>query len=225
MWWPVLYVGRPAGKDEDGSYIWKLRDELSDAIDHFDMSHVALYVSDSSDEDSRSYWWLNANPKIWSFSDIAVGEVRSYTLYNENGNKRRIFQNRADISIKVGNERQFILLFQLAEQGSAFGQDRTGLPVGVVGHACCQLLFFPGGKRKQAVVNQVIQLDAEFRAQHVGEVEIRLDERLGGQGAFPRFIGFAEICFGDRQVEMLVDVPQDFAPMVAVGVERTAEVE
>lgn len=96
MWWPVLYVGRPAGKDEDGSYIWKLRDELSDAIDRFDMSHVALYVSDSSDEDSRSYWWLNANPKIWSFSDIAVGEVRSYTLYNENGNKRRIFQNFLD---------------------------------------------------------------------------------------------------------------------------------
>ena len=96
MWWPVLYVGRPAGKDEDGSSTWKLRDELSDAIDRFDMSHVALYASDSDGEDSHGYWWLNANPKIWSFSDIAVGEVQSYTLYNENGNKRRIFQNFLD---------------------------------------------------------------------------------------------------------------------------------
>ena len=39
---------------------------------------------------------LTENPKIWSFSDIAVGEVQSYTLYNENGNKRRIFQNFLD---------------------------------------------------------------------------------------------------------------------------------
>lgn len=28
-WWTVLYVGKSAGKDEEGSYIWKLRDELS----------------------------------------------------------------------------------------------------------------------------------------------------------------------------------------------------
>ena len=42
------------------------------------------------------YWWLNANPKIWSFSSIAIGEIQSYTLYNENGNKRRIFQNFLD---------------------------------------------------------------------------------------------------------------------------------
>ena len=34
--------------------------------------------------------------KIWSFSALAVGSVQSYTLYNENGNKRRIFQNFLD---------------------------------------------------------------------------------------------------------------------------------
>ena len=39
---------------------------------------------------------VNANPEIWSFSSIAIGEVQSYTLYNENGNKRRIFQNFLD---------------------------------------------------------------------------------------------------------------------------------
>ena len=42
------------------------------------------------------YWWLNANPKIWSFADIKVGEEESYTLYNDNGNKRKIFQNFLD---------------------------------------------------------------------------------------------------------------------------------
>lgn len=35
-------------------------------------------------------------PKIWSFSDIEVGEEQNYTMYNDNGNKRRIFQNFLD---------------------------------------------------------------------------------------------------------------------------------
>lgn len=32
QWWPILYLGRPAEKEEKGSYIWKLRDELKEAI-------------------------------------------------------------------------------------------------------------------------------------------------------------------------------------------------
>lgn len=100
-WWPVLYIGRYATKDEQGSYIWKLRDELSAALDKVDLSGIELYVAAAPGEEDRGYWWLNANPKIWSYSDIAVGEVQSYTLYNENGNKRRIFQNF--LNAKVGD--------------------------------------------------------------------------------------------------------------------------
>lgn len=96
QWWTVLYTGRDAGKDEDDSFIWKLRDELSAALDKADLSGIELYVAAAPGEQDRGYWWLNANPKIWSFADIAVGEVQSYTLYNENGNKRRIFQNFLD---------------------------------------------------------------------------------------------------------------------------------
>ena len=96
QWWTILYTGRDAGKDEDGSFIWKLRDELSAALDKVDLSSIELYVAAAPGEQDHGYWWLNANPKIWSFSDIAVGEVQAYTLYNENGNKRRIFQNFLD---------------------------------------------------------------------------------------------------------------------------------
>ena len=96
QWWTVLYTGRDAGKDEDGSFVWKLRDELSAALDKADLSGIELYVTAAPGEQDCGYWWLNANPKIWSFADIAVGEVQSYTLYNENGNKRRIFQNFLD---------------------------------------------------------------------------------------------------------------------------------
>ena len=256
QWWTVLYVGRSADEEEAGSFVWKLRDELSEALDSFDLSRIKLYATadnkvrywlcapgrgasiwdecvrdgiiaigwdeigdfrqyhtkseiaeklnevlepdknysstakalfefstvmkpgdivfaknglysvigrgvvdgdykydparddlknirrvrwtdiaeypypgtapqktlteitdkdlldklnalyDNSTEpavsgESSGYWWLNANPKIWSFSDIAVGDVQSYTLYNESGNKRRIFQNFLDA--KVGD--------------------------------------------------------------------------------------------------------------------------
>lgn len=56
-------------------------------------SHAVCLTSGSDNEGTCGYWWLNASPKIWSFSELSVGEVQSYTLYNENGNKRRIFQN------------------------------------------------------------------------------------------------------------------------------------
>lgn len=95
-WWPVLYVGRPAEKDEEGSYVWRLRDNLAKALDCIDLSGIKLYAEQGDTKDKTGYWWLNANPKIWSFADIAVGEVQDYTLYNENGHKRRIFQNFLD---------------------------------------------------------------------------------------------------------------------------------
>lgn len=95
-WWPVLYVGRHATKDEDGGYIWRLRNELSDALDQVDLKDINLYAKSDDGEEKHGYWWLNANPKIWSFSDLQVGEVQDYTLFNENGNKRRVFQNFID---------------------------------------------------------------------------------------------------------------------------------
>lgn len=49
----------------------------------------------------KRYWWLVANPKIWSMNDLAVGSTVEYNLYNENGKQRRIFQNFLDA--KVGD--------------------------------------------------------------------------------------------------------------------------
>ncbi len=36
-YWCVIFVGREAQKDEPGIYIWKLRDELSEALEEFDI--------------------------------------------------------------------------------------------------------------------------------------------------------------------------------------------
>lgn len=43
-WWPILYVGKYADKDEEGSYIWRFRDELSEALNKVDLSGIDLYV-------------------------------------------------------------------------------------------------------------------------------------------------------------------------------------
>ena len=65
---------------------------------------VSLSVKEETENYSSTeshYWFLSANPKIWSMSSMPVGKEQSYTLYNDNGNKRRVFQNFLDA--KVGD--------------------------------------------------------------------------------------------------------------------------
>ena len=65
---------------------------------YFNMTLSELYEEGNREQ---NYWWLTANPRIWSFADIKIGEEENYTLYNENGNKRRVFQNF--LTAKVGD--------------------------------------------------------------------------------------------------------------------------
>ena len=95
-WWPVLYLGKYANKEDVGSYIWRLRPELKEALEKTDLSHIPLHEGQETEDSTRQYWWLNANPKTWSFSSLRIGEEQNFTLYNVNGNKRRIFQNFLD---------------------------------------------------------------------------------------------------------------------------------
>ena len=47
-------------------------------------------------DEQCNYYWLCANPSVWSMTDWPVGEEQDYTLFNDNGNKRRIFHNFTD---------------------------------------------------------------------------------------------------------------------------------
>ena len=49
MWWPILYVGRQAELEEDGVYVWKLREELEQALREIDLSKVELNAVDIVD--------------------------------------------------------------------------------------------------------------------------------------------------------------------------------
>ncbi|MBR4823863.1 MAG: EVE domain-containing protein [Spirochaetaceae bacterium] len=107
MYWPILYVGKPVTDDTvEGCYIWKIRKELKAALEEKDLSDIELISSYTESEESEAYanvnyWWLNANPKIWSMKNMGVEEEQDYTLYNDKGNKRKIFQNFLDA--KVGD--------------------------------------------------------------------------------------------------------------------------
>ena len=50
-------------------------------------------VNTSAPTGSKQYWWLVANPKIWSIADMEIDEEQGYTLYNDNGHQRRIFKH------------------------------------------------------------------------------------------------------------------------------------
>ena len=74
------------------------------------------------EKSQKYYWWLVANPKIWSLSKTPVGEVQSYTLYNDNGNQRRLFQNFIDAKegdIVIGYEatpvKQIVAIAEVAK--------------------------------------------------------------------------------------------------------------
>ncbi len=73
-------------------------------IGHFILSHYAQkhpelekYIDETTTvvpppPEPSNYWWLNANPGIWSISKHGEGGLQTYTTHNERGNKRRIYK-------------------------------------------------------------------------------------------------------------------------------------
>lgn len=49
---------------------------------------IGIEQAASVDAQNIQYYWLNANPKYWKIEDIQVGDEKTYTTYNESGNKR-----------------------------------------------------------------------------------------------------------------------------------------
>ncbi len=124
-WWSVLYLGKNAKKGEDGSFIWRLRDELAEALKRVDLSEVDLYAKPepAGESSEQNYWFLIGNPKIWSMSGWAVNAVQDYTLYTEEGKKRRVFQNFLDAKvgdIVIGYEstpvKQIVAIFRVSAE-------------------------------------------------------------------------------------------------------------
>jgi 5-methylcytosine-specific restriction protein B len=50
------------------------------------------YEQEQEEIEPLNFWWLNANPKIWSISSHVEGQRQTYTTHNEKGNKRRVYK-------------------------------------------------------------------------------------------------------------------------------------
>lgn len=90
-----FYTSRKCGKKENETQ------ELEQEEQQQKITSVPDVDSDVTTHTATQYWWLNANPRVWSFSNIHIGEKVEWTFYNSSGNKRRIFKNFEDA--KVGD--------------------------------------------------------------------------------------------------------------------------
>lgn len=92
-----------------------------------DITKYPDYVNDIellfSPTSAKQYWWLVANPKMWSMRDMRISEVQEYSLYNDNGNARRIFKNFLDAKtgdLVIGYEatptKQIVALLEVHKQ-------------------------------------------------------------------------------------------------------------
>lgn len=73
--------------------------------------------------DTQSFWWLNANPKIWNIDSYDLGDIQSYTSHNEKGNKRRVYKYFKDVrqgDLVIGYEsspvKQIKTIYEITEE-------------------------------------------------------------------------------------------------------------
>ena len=50
-YWTILFTGRAADADEEGTFVWKLRDELAEALSNVDFSDTNLYANHSQGQE------------------------------------------------------------------------------------------------------------------------------------------------------------------------------
>ena len=78
-WWTIPYLGKDAGKDEDGVFIWKLRPELSDALDIV-LADAEAYEEIEETESEKVEIELETYLKEDFLSEVYMSEDRYDTL-------------------------------------------------------------------------------------------------------------------------------------------------
>lgn len=71
-------------------------EEIEDVLNEKEITKLQEETDKTTDNSQRQYWWLVAKPSIWRMTDMMVGDIESYRLFNDNGNPRRIFKNFQD---------------------------------------------------------------------------------------------------------------------------------
>lgn len=59
--------------------------------------HEDLFVPKPILPKKVSYWWINADPKFWTFRDLKEGQTKEIGLQNENGENRHVFSYFSEV--------------------------------------------------------------------------------------------------------------------------------
>jgi len=104
----------------------RLYPELAKVFEENNISYSKTISIDKPIDDEPkeiNFWWLNANPAIWTISSFKEGDVQEYTARNEKGNKRRIykhFQNVKPGDLMIGYEsspvKQVKAIFEITKE-------------------------------------------------------------------------------------------------------------
>ncbi len=108
-----------------------VRIDVSD-LDEFDKFILKPHFNISTNEvienaqgfSDKKFWFLIGNPKMWDMETLSNGDIRDYTIFNENGNARREYSafvgcREGDILIGyVGAPKKYVCAFFECVKGS-----------------------------------------------------------------------------------------------------------
>ena len=66
-WWAILYLGKDTDSKSEGSFLWKLRPELAEALEQVDLSDVKLYANGENEVAQ-----MTENPMIAEFKNLLL---------------------------------------------------------------------------------------------------------------------------------------------------------
>lgn len=89
-WWPILYVGKEASFDEKGTWIWKLRKELYEALDRVDLSNIALFSKHDKNTESSIKDKNDKYSKEDFLNEVYMDENKYKTIVSVMKNKKNI---------------------------------------------------------------------------------------------------------------------------------------
>lgn len=93
-YWTILFTGRSAELDEEGTFVWKLRDELTEALNNVDFSDTELYANHSIREENQENpiesGWVDTYDKEDFLSEVYMTSEKYDTLKGLLLNKKNI---------------------------------------------------------------------------------------------------------------------------------------
>jgi 5-methylcytosine-specific restriction protein B len=89
----VNWLKKGEWPETDGKIVTKTLTDITKYPGYVQNLKKMLGIEQAEEDDqNRSYWWLNANPRYWKITDFEMGQEQHYTSYNERGNKRRVYE-------------------------------------------------------------------------------------------------------------------------------------